>query len=297
MRNKFRGSLLGLACGDAVGTTVEFKQRGSFEPVTDMVGGGPFHLAPGDWTDDTSMALCLATSLLDCGGFDPKDQMDRYTRWMREGYLSSNGQCFDVGLTVTRALREYWNTGNPFSGTSDPQSAGNGCLMRLVPVPMFYFADRDAAIAMSGESARTTHGASECIEASRLFGAMLHAALSGGSKNDILLHHGLSGFESEQIGAIANGSYYSKPLEGIRGSGYVVESLEAALWCFQRTDNFRDAVLAATNLGHDADTTAAICGQLAGGYYGETGIPGEWLTRLAMAHEIGVLGDRLLAAH
>lgn len=297
MRNKFRGSLLGLACGDAVGTTVEFKRRGSFEPVTDMLGGGPFHLAPGDWTDDTSMALCLATSLLDCDGFDPKDQMDRYTRWMREGYLSSNGQCFDVGLTVTKALREYWRTGNPISGTSDPKSAGNGCLMRLVPVPMFYFADRDTAIAMSGESARTTHGASECIEASRLLGAMLHAALSGNSKNDILLNHGLSGFESEQIEAIANGSYYSKSLEGIRGSGYVVESLEAALWCFQRTDNFRDAVLAATNLGHDADTTAAICGQLAGGFYGETGIPEEWLSRLAMAHEIGVLGDRLLAAH
>jgi ADP-ribosyl-[dinitrogen reductase] hydrolase len=297
MRDKFRGSLLGLACGDAVGTTVEFKRRGSFEPVTDMVGGGPFHLAPGNWTDDTSMALCLATSLLDCGGFDPKDQMDRYTRWMREGYLSSNGQCFDVGLTVTKALREYWRTGNPFSGTSDPKSAGNGCLMRLVPVPMFYFADRDTAIAMSGESARTTHGAPECIEASRLFGAMLHAALSGSSKNDILLNHGLSGFESEKIEAIANGIYFSKSLEGIRGSGYVVESLEAALWCFQRTDNFRDAVLAATNLGHDADTTAAICGQLAGGYYGETGIPEEWLTRLAMAHEIGVLGDRLLAAH
>lgn len=297
MRNKFRGSLLGLACGDAVGTTVEFKRRGSFEPVTDMVGGGPFHLAPGDWTDDTSMALCLATSLLDCGGFDPKDQMDRYTRWMREGYLSSNGQCFDVGLTVTQALREYWRTGNPFSGTSDPKSAGNGCLMRLAPVPMFYFADRDAAIAMSGESARTTHGAPECIEASRLFGAMLHAALSGNSKNDILMNHGMSGFESEKIEAIANGSYFSKSLEGIRGSGYVVESLEAALWCFQQTDNFRDAVLVATNLGQDADTTAAICGQLAGGYYGETEIPEEWLTRLAMAHEIGVLGDRLLAAH
>mgnify|MGYP001011330888 CR=1 FL=1 len=293
MRNRFLGALLGLACGDAVGTTVEFKRRGSFEPVADMVGGGPFRLNPGEWTDDTSMALCLATSLVECGIFDPADQMDRYTRWMRDGYLSSNGECFDIGLTVSRALREYCQTGNPFSGSKAPDTAGNGCLMRLAPVPMFYFYDRDAAITYSGESSRTTHGATECVEASRLFGAMLHSALAGMSKSEVLLEHGLTDFSSPTVTALACGGYAAKSENEIRSSGYVVESLEAALWCFHRTDSFRDAVLTATNLGHDADTTAAICGQLAGAFYGEQRIPGDWLSKLALAGEIRGLANTL----
>ncbi len=293
MHNRFLGALLGLACGDAVGTTVEFKRRGSFEPVTDMVGGGPFRLKPGEWTDDTSMALCLATSLVECGSFDPADQMDRYTRWMREGYLSSNGECFDIGLTVSRALRGYAQTGNPFSGSTAPNTAGNGCLMRLAPVPMFFFFDREAAITYSGESSRTTHGATECIEASRLLGAMLHSALDGMSKSKILLEHGLTEFSSATIADLACGSYAGKSENEIVGSGYVVESLEAALWCFHRTDNFRDAILSATNLGHDADTTAAICGQLAGAYYGEQCIPSDWLSKLALASEIRGLANAL----
>lgn len=293
MLSRFRGALLGLACGDAVGTTVEFKRRGTFELVTDMLGGGPFGLAPGEWTDDTSMALCLATSLVECDGFNPNDQMDRYARWMREGYLSSNGACFDVGLTVSRALREYRNSGNPFSGPTAQNTAGNGCLMRLAPVPMFYFGSRQAAIDFSGESSRTTHGASECVEACRLFGAMMHSAISGIAKDGILLDHGLDNFNSPGITAIANGVYASKTVERISGSGYVVESLEAALWCFYHTDSFRDAVITAANLGHDADTTAAICGQLAGGFYGEQGIPEEWLQRLALSEMIGTLAEKL----
>lgn len=293
MRNRFLGALLGLACGDAVGTTVEFKRRGSFEPVTDMVGGGPFRLNPGEWTDDTSMALCLATSLIEIGNFDPVDQMGRYTRWMRDGYLSSTGECFDIGLTVSRALREYAQTGNPFSGSTAPDTAGNGCLMRLAPVPMFFFFDREAAITYSAMSSRTTHGAIECVEASRLFGAMLHSALAGMSKSKILLEHGLTEFSSPTIAALALGDYATKTEIEIRGSGYVVESLEAALWCFHHTDNFRDAILAATNLGHDADTTAAICGQLAGAFYGEEGIPRGWLSKLAKAEEIRNLADTI----
>src|ERR1051325_1654209 len=138
-RNRFRGCLLGLAVGDAVGTTVEFQPRGSFPPVIDMVGGGPFRLKPGEWTDDMSMALCLATSLVEQNGFDPKDQMDRYCRWWKEGYLSSNGSCFDIGNTVSDALRRYGRTGEPMAGSTGSHSAGNGCIMRLAPVPLFYY--------------------------------------------------------------------------------------------------------------------------------------------------------------
>ena len=102
-QDRFRGCLLGLACGDAVGTTVEFKARRMFPPMTDMIGGGPFGLKAGQWTDDTSMALCLASSLVERGTFDPKDQMERYIRWRDQGYWSSTGKCFDIGIKIGRA--------------------------------------------------------------------------------------------------------------------------------------------------------------------------------------------------
>ena len=290
---RFRGCLLGLATGDAVGTTAEFQRRGSFSPVTDLVGGGIFNLQPGQWTDDTSMALCLATSLVTVGEFDPIDQMNRYCDWYERGYLSSTGECFDIGNTVRQALHEYKTSGNPFSGSTNPRTAGNGCLMRLAPVPMFYFPEHDRAIHFSGESSRTTHGAAECIEASRLFGDMLFHALSGASKTEILFRNDLEAIASPAIQAIARGDYQTKLVNDIRGTGYVVESLEAALWCFWITETYEQAILAATNLGDDADTTAAICGQVAGAYYGESGIPPHWLRQLAMRDEITELADRL----
>jgi ADP-ribosyl-[dinitrogen reductase] hydrolase len=258
-----------------------------------MTGGGPFRLAPGQWTDDTSMALCLATSLVERPGFDPKDQMERYWRWSQEGYLSSTGRCFDIGNTVSAALQRYRLTGDLLSGSPAPQSAGNGCIMRLAPVPMFFHRDHSAAVHYSAESSRTTHGATECLDACRLFGSMIWEALAGNSKDEILFQHeGLGGL-SEKIQAIAMGEYRNKTEDEIHGSGYVVESLEAALWCFHRTNDFRGAILMAANLGHDADTTAAVCGQVAGAYYGAEGIPASWRDKLAMRGEIVRLADLL----
>lgn len=290
---RLQGCLFGLACGDAVGTTVEFKKRGTFQPVTDMVGGGPFNLEPGQWTDDTSMALCLATSLVELGEFSASDQMSRYLRWADSGYMSSNGHCFDIGGTVRSALMKFKQSGEPFSGLTSPDSAGNGALMRLAPVVMFFYPDRSKAITMSEESTRTTHGATECIEASRLFSAMLVNALAGSTKEGILLGHGITHLTSPGLVSVANGGYLSKQESGVRGSGYVVQSLEAALWCFWTTSGFEEAVLKATNLGDDADTTAAICGQIAGAHYGLRAIPKKWLDRVSMNKEIGDLAERL----
>jgi ADP-ribosyl-[dinitrogen reductase] hydrolase len=292
-RDRFRGCLLGLACGDAVGTTAEFCARGTFAPVTDMVGGGVFGLKPGEWTDDTSMALCLASSLTELGRFDPADQMGRYWKWVDEGYLSSNGRCFDVGNTVYDALERFRETGEPFSGSTDPWSAGNGCIMRLAPVPMFFYPDRGLSLAMSDLSARTTHGAAECIEACCLLGGILFRLLSGASKAEALVEHGVTGLSCEKIQDLARGDYRSKSEREIAGSGYVVRSLEAALWCFWHAADFRDAILRAANLGDDADTTAAVCGQIAGAHFGESGIPTGWLDRLVMREEIRALADRL----
>jgi ADP-ribosyl-[dinitrogen reductase] hydrolase len=295
-RDRFRGCLLGLAVGDAVGTTVEFKGRGTFPPVQDMTGGGPFSLPVGAWTDDTSMALCLATSLVEQQGFDAKDQMDRYVRWFQAGYLSSIGRCFDIGGTTRTALGRYERSGDPYSGDDDLYSAGNGAIMRLAPVPMFFARDPQAAVTYAVESTRTTHGAEECLDASRLLAAILLAALEGAPKETILFGpHGVLADAAfgPKVQAITEGAYRNKTAEQIRGSGYVVDSLEAALWCFHTTRNFREAILAAANLGDDADTTAAVCGQVAGAYYGESGIPGHWRKRLVMAEEIRALADAL----
>ena len=296
-QNRARGSLIGMACGDAIGTSVEFRPRGSFPPVTDMCGGGPFRLNPGEWTDDTSMALCIAESLIEKGEFDPDDQMARYLKWAEDGHLSSTGECFDIGVTVSKALESFKISHNPYSGPQDPETAGNGCIMRLAPIPIFYFPDTAAVIQFSAQSSRTTHGARECIDAAKLFGVMLYEALAGKTKEQILFES-VNILQSDplmpRISEIANGKYRDKSVDQIRGSGYVVESLEAALWCFYKTEDFKEAILLAANLGEDADTTAAVCGQIAGAFYGEQEIPIEWRERLAKFQLISDFADKLI---
>ena len=292
-RDRFLGCLLGLASGDAVGTTVEFKPRGTFTTLTDMIGGGPFNLEAGQWTDDTSMALCLASSLLEQQGFDARDQMARYCRWRSQGYWSSNGRCFDIGNTVSQALRRFEQTQDPVSGSTAANSAGNGSIMRLAPVPMFYSTDITHAEQKAADSSVTTHGAPECVDACRLLARMLVRALAGQSKESVLFGDTDSFVGTENIVAIAGGKYQHKQAQDIRGTGYVVDSLEAALWCFYKTETFEQAILLAANLGDDADTTAAICGQVAGAFYGESGIPAAWLARLTLREEIGQLATQL----
>ncbi|HET7232475.1 MAG TPA: ADP-ribosylglycohydrolase family protein [Longimicrobium sp.] len=300
VRDRFHGALIGLATGDALGTTVEFSPPGTFAPLADMEGGGPFDLMPGEWTDDTSMALCLADSLVERRGFDPVDQLERYVRWYREGYLSSNGRCFDIGITVRGALERFGHTGNPWSGSSDPQTAGNGSLMRLAPVPLFFSADAAEAIERSGDSSRTTHGAPEAVDACRYFGGLLVGAAHGAGKDELLgaMYSPVPGYWdahplSPAIAEVAGGSFKAKSPPQIVGSGYVVKSLEAALWAFFTTDSFRDGCLRAANLGNDADTTAAIYGQLAGAFYGVEAIPPEWRDLLARRGLIERLADGL----
>lgn len=286
------GSLLGLACGDAVGTTVEFCARGQFEPVKDMIGGGPFHLVPGQWTDDTSMALCLAESLLECDGFNAWDQMDRYQRWYREGYLSATGRCFDIGHTVRAALKRYHKTGNPIAGSVHPHTSGNGALMRLAPVVIYYTPRESEVLAYSALSSATTHASPECLDAAMYMGWWLHRLYMGQAPTR-LLRSALDWLETDAVTAISQGKFIGKSRSEIRGSGYVVESLEAAFWCLFQSDSFESAVLMATNLGDDADTTAAICGQLAGAFYGVQAIPQHWRQRVWWGERIEQLAFQL----
>lgn len=292
LSDRYRGCLLGLACGDAVGTTVEFQPRDSFTPVTDMVGGGPFSLKPGQWTDDTSMALCLAESLLQKRGFDAADQMGRYLNWWHWGYLSSTGDCFDIGFTVRGALERYQSHGDPFAGDTAPDTAGNGSLMRLAPVVLFFYPDRKRIRDFAALSSRTTHGAMEAVECCQVLAEVIGNALTGASKADVL-HVASEQLTEAKVIALAKGAYQAKARSEVSGTGYSVASLEAALWCFHQTDSFTDAVLAATNLGDDADTTAAIVGQVAGAFYGVQAIPSHWLQKLWMRQEIEAMAQAL----
>ncbi|MCC6976686.1 MAG: ADP-ribosylglycohydrolase family protein [Candidatus Melainabacteria bacterium] len=301
LRKRFRGALLGLAAGDAVGTTLEFTFPGTFEPITNMVGGGPFELEPGQWTDDTSMALCLAASLVECDGFNAIDQMKRYVFWWREGYMSSTGTCFDIGNTVSAALSKFErNPAEAFHGSTDPMTAGNGSLMRLAPVPLAFYNDPENAIAMAAQSSRTTHGAAVAVDACRYMTALIVGALNGASKEELLspMYSPVEGYWQKhplcnEIAEIAAGSFKTKEPPAIRGSGYAAHSLEATLWAFHKSNDFVSGVLLAANLGEDADTTAAIFGQLAGAFYGIDGIPFDWVLKLAKRDEILRLSDDL----
>lgn len=297
---QYKGCLCGLAAGDAVGTTLEFESPGSFEPIKDMAGGGPFHLQPGQWTDDTSMALCLAESLIECKGFNLIDQLERYTRWYLNGHLSSTGVCFDIGNTVRKALSNFTRKREPYSGPTDPGSAGNGSIMRLAPVPLFYAGTPNEAIEKSGESSRTTHGARSAVDACRYFGGLLVGAVNGVSKEQILskgYHPNGEKWQefdlSSEIYEIACGSFKRRDPPEIKGTGYVAESLEAALWAFYKSDTFEQGCLMAVNLGDDADTTGAVYGQLAGAYYGMGGIPDKWLEKLLMRESIEQYAEKI----
>lgn len=279
-KDRVIGCLVGLAVGDALGTTVEFRAPGTFPLMTDIVGGGPFDLEPGQWTDDTSMALCLAESLLECDVMNLQDQAERYVRWWREGHLSATGHCFDIGNTVSGALRNFEKTGVAKSGSTSPNSAGNGSIMRLAPVPMIC-ATAEQAIEWSAESSRTTHQASAAVDACKYLGGILWALMEGASKQEVLAKFFKPEGESwtglnEKIAEIAAGSFREKEPPQIRGSGYVVDSLEAALWAFERSNSFEEGALLAVNLGNDADTTGAVYGQIAGAFYGDHGIPEKW---------------------
>ena len=297
---RYRGCLLGLAAGDALGTTLEFRSPGSFTPLDDMVGGGPFSLAPGQWTDDTSVALCLAESLIQCQGFDLSDQLSRYVRWFRLGHLSSTGVCFDIGNTVRTALIKYERTGEPYSGSRDPYSAGNGSLMRLAPVPMYFARTPAEAIDKCGISSKTTHGARAAVDACRYYGGLIVGALNGMGK-DVLLGEQFSPvnnyWETQplvgEIDQIARGSFKEKQPPEIKGTGYVVDSLEATLWALYHSETFEGGCLLAVNLGDDADTTGAVYGQLAGAFYGEEGIPSAWRSKLAFNNLIRIIADQI----
>ncbi|QDT70981.1 ADP-ribosylglycohydrolase family protein [Lacipirellula limnantheis] len=304
-RDRSRGAFLGLAIGDALGAAVEFQPPGTFEPIADYRSGGPHDLEPGEWTDDTSMALALADSIAETG-WDLDDQATRYVDWWRHGKYSSNGRVFDVGNATCAALCRFVASGDArTSGSRREQLSGNGSIMRLAPVAIRYsymFPNGiDDLVERAVESSLPTHASPQCISACAYLGLVLAGLIHGEARDAVLSPQWSPLQELEQVmplhpevRAVAAGSYRSKDSSQIRGSGYVVDSLEAALWAIHDAADFEQAVLRAVNLGDDADTTGAVCGQLAGACFGETGIPARWRQTLARRDLIEEILHRLL---
>jgi ADP-ribosyl-[dinitrogen reductase] hydrolase len=285
------GCLLGLAVGDALGSTLEFTKRDTKPLHTEMTGGGPYELKPGEWTDDTAMALALGESLVACGGFNPREVMDRFVAWWRDGVGSCTGTCFDIGIITSKALASYMGNGDPYAGPTSFRSAGNGSLMRLAPAVLHGLSDAERIPALACEQSRLTHGAAEAVEACAFFSVLLSEAIFGASKAEVLAPR-----RWEDVASIANiaaGSALGKDRDAVRSSAYVVDTLEAAIWSVSQTETFEDALILAVNLGDDADSVGAVTGQLAGALYGTSAIPERWLAPLAWRERITRLAEAL----
>ena len=286
-RDRAIGSLLGLAVGDALGAAIEFQPKPRFAPLDDMVSGGPHRLERGQWTDDTAMALALADSLLETPELDASDLMRRFLDWRETGSYSCTGTCFDIGNQISAALGRFRRDGNPLAGSTEPQASGNGALMCLAPVSIRHWRDRDSLRQAADLQTRTTHGSPSTIATSRTLATMLADAIAGTSLREVL---------ASTVADAIEGGWRGLHRDAIAGTGWVVRSLQAAVWAVSRTTNFRSAVLLAANLGEDADTTAAIAGQLAGAVYGTAGIPADWLAALAWQERIEDTAGRLFDA-
>ncbi|KPA07704.1 ADP-ribosylarginine hydrolase Tri1 [Pantoea agglomerans] len=288
--DKAKGLLMGLAVGDAVGTTLEFQARDSSH-IYDMVGGGPFNLKAGEWTDDTSMALCLAETYIEKNCCDMDFFREKLISWYKTGHNSSNGVCFDIGNTTRYALEQVIKHGPDWLGNNSPETAGNAALIRHAPVAIFRrksFIDgwRDASI-----QSMSTHCAPESIDCCQYINVILHYLLNGFGKDEAFSPHKIPFLVRVLI--INAGEYKEKHRDQIRSSGYVIDTLEAALWAVWHTDNFKDAILLAANLADDADSVAATAGQLAGALYGLSGIPAEWVDKIVDKDRILSMAEEL----
>jgi ADP-ribosylglycohydrolase len=302
LRERFQGALLGLAVGDAVAAATQDGRPGRFTPVTDMLGGGPFELPRGGWSDDTAMTLCLAESLLECEGFDARDQVERYRRWQSQGHLSATGQCVGITAATARALALAQWRRQPFSGTHDPQAQGPEALARVAAVTLYFFG-RGGLVAgeQAAESARTTCQAAAVLSSCRALAEALHAALIGRTKTDLAASlGGAAGVAVPTATTAAAAAHQAAPRASADdAAGAPAQSaqaaLETAMDVFARTRNFREAILAAANLGGNSDVVSATCGALAGAHYGVGEIPAAWRNGLLKRELIEGFADRLLS--
>ncbi len=293
-------ALVGLAIGDALGSPVEFRARDSFPPIIDMIGGGPFNLKAGQWTDDTSMALAMTDALIEAKRFDAHLIMENFYQWYKHGVYSSKDYCFDIGITTSNAIKKYEESLNPFAGNTNEMNAGNGSIMRLAPIPIYYQESLTDLVNFSVLSSMLTHSTTEVLDAVAYFSMLIYAAIRGYDKDYILENYTPDtildyGYEITHgpILDIINGRYKNKKRNRIQSSTYVLHTLEAALWAFYHSSTFEEGALLCVNLGDDSDTVTSVYGQIAGPYYDLDGIPQKWKNCLHEFEYIFNQGNRL----
>lgn len=260
LMNKTLGSFIGMAIGDAMGAPVEFSMPGDFEPIVDYRAGGPFNLPAGYWTDDTSMAICIAESLLLNKEMNLESQMNYFLNWYRYGYASSTGYCFDIGNGTERAIQNFEQSGKINLGPES--SGGNGSLMRIAPIPIAFI---HHSLEEVKEACRLNSLLTHNIYTANLtaeFGGLLYKALNGASKEELVC------------------TEHNLDFTNVRNSGYAPKALSAALFHFHSTKTFEEAIIQAVNYGEDSDTIGAITGQLAGAFYGLSSISEKWINCL-----------------
>ena len=267
------GLFLGLAIGDALGAPLEFQKANEPDAyLTEFTTGGPHNVSIGEWTDDTSMALAMATSLIEKNSFDADDIMKKFCEWFQQGKFCTRDKCFDIGNTVYNALSSYSDSikqnqfPQPYRGMTSVDTSGNGALMRMAPV-IIVAKDLDEARRLAVQQTLLTHGSELCVKYSTMFAEELYTGK-----------------------AIEKYSEYKLPNSikraDVMSGGFVKETYEAAWWAFSTTDNFKDCIIKAVNRGHDADTTGAVAGMIAGRHYGLSQIPKEFTSYLMMYKDL-----------
>lgn len=290
-RDKAIGSLIGLAIGDAMGAPYEFQPHG-YKVIDHYITGGIHNVSTGEWTDDTSMALCLAQSLIDRKGFNAKDQMDKYLSWSEDGYFCTRKHCFDIGNTVSKALQKYKESTYPYSGLEGDHNSGNGSLMRIAPIAIMYHNNQDDLIKYAAKSSQTTHRSQLAVDACIVYAQLIAGAINGISKEKLLSKEFINRENiRKEILKIIDGSY--KEEKEFKATGYVLHTLESALMAFYKYDNFEDGLLHVISIGDDTDTVGAVYGQLAGAYYGYGVIDKKYKIELQQHDMIYSIAEKL----
>lgn len=268
--DKNKGCMFGLVVGDALGTTLEFQKRDSYEHITDLIGGGVFNLKAGEWTDDTSMALALADTLI-YHGMEQIEILKNFTSWRDDGKFSHNNKCFDIGHGTSAAITQFIASDfkQRICGNPHPLNSGNGGIMRMAPA-VLYANSNEEAVKFSKMQSETTHNSKDCLDYAGALGDELWRLIN----------------TDEDVKPTLCEDMTLKPRALIRSTGYVLDTYEASWWAVMNTNNFKDAVLMAVNLGDDADTVGAVCGQIAGAKYGFSSIPKEWVEKIAWRNYI-----------
>lgn len=306
---KTLSGLMGLCVGDALGVPVEFKSRAERvkSPVTSMQGYGTWDVPPGTWSDDSSLTFCLAECL--CSGFSLDTIANSFWRWYNEAYWTAHGDVFDIGNTTFLAIVN-WRQGTPplEAGGKSENSNGNGSLMRILPMAYCHKSlNLSELILRTHQVSCITHAHLRSQMACGIYISIAVSLLEDADKLQAAYLQGLqqinniyssSEYASEMryFARVFSGEIAHLPVEEIRSSGYVVDTLEASLWCLLNSSSYAEAVLKAVNLGGDTDTTAAVTGGLAGIYYGMENIPPDWIKQIARKQDIINLAARLAVA-